>query len=116
MDTTTGGIYDFILRQYRSKAFGTEEVLKNTYRFMSREITKKLPSSASTEPVEPVLKIIVGELAADEGSVTIAKATYWHSTRYCRPPFINVPMPALAELQMKHASKNYDDASTLTAA
>ena len=77
-----------------SKAFGTEEILKHVS-FHVEDHEKAAIVGINGAGKSTLLKIIVGELAADEGSVTIAKgkpSVTWHSTRICiaRPPFMTL--------------------------
>ena len=55
-----------------SKAFGTEEILKHVS-FHVEDHEKAAIVGINGAGKSTLLKIIVGELAADEGSVTIAK-------------------------------------------
>ena len=99
-----------------SKAFGTEEILKHvSFHVEDHEIAGINGAGKST-----LLKIIVGELAADEGSVTIAKGKTLgylaqhqdlHSQTTIYGSLLEVKRPILEmeqqirtlELQMKHA-------------
>ncbi len=102
-----------------SKAFGTEEILKHVS-FHVEDHEKAAIVGINGAGKSTLLKIIVGELAADEGSVTIAKGKTLgylaqhqdlHSQTTIYDSLLEVKRPILEmeqqirtlELQMKHA-------------
>ena len=105
-----------------SKAFGTEEILKHVS-FHVEDHEKAAIVGINGAGKSTLLKIIVGELAADEGSVTIAKGKTLgylaqhqdlHSQTTIYDSLLEVKRPILEmeqqirtlELQMKHAEGN----------
>ena len=101
-----------------SKAFGTEEILKHVS-FHVEDHEKAAIVGINGAGKSTLLKIIVGELAADEGSVTIAKGKTLgylaqhqdlHSQTTIYDSLLEVKRPILEmeqqirtlELQMKH--------------
>ena len=102
-----------------SKAFGTEEILKHVS-FHVEDHEKAAIVGINGAGKSTLLKIIVGKLAADEGSVTIAKGKTLgylaqhqdlHSQTTIYDSLLEVKRPILEmeqqirtlELQMKHA-------------
>ena len=102
-----------------SKAFGTEEILKHVS-FHVEDHEKAAIVGINGAGKSTLLKIIVGELAADEGSVTITKGKTLgylaqhqdlHSQTTIYDSLLEVKRPILEmeqqirtlELQMKHA-------------